>query len=135
MDPISNLTSTLASAASSSASSAAATAGGSSAKAPLTATQKAALVQLHKAATQLEGVFVGMMLKEMRSSVPDSSLFGNSMTESTFTEMLDQQRAQSMANSGSLGIGKILENQLKQSVLGDAATESKVNIPTQGELL
>lgn len=95
----------------------------------LTPVQKAALQKLHTVATQLEGVFVGMMLKEMQSSVPDSSLYGSSPTETTFTEMLNDQRAQSMAQSGTLGVGKIIEQQLRTSVLGNASQEAKIGVP------
>ena len=105
-------------------------AAGTASKTPLTPTQQAALGRLHSAATQLEGVFVGMMLKEMRSSVPEDSLFGSSPTESTFTEMLDQQRSQAMAQAQSFGVGKLIENQLRATVLGDAAQESQVGVPT-----
>lgn len=107
---------------------------GAASDASLTATQKKALSRLHGAASQLEGVFLGMMLKEMRASIPESSLFGSSPTESTFNEMLDQQRAQSMAQSQTLGVGRILEAQLRDSVLQNAGAESQVGIPNQGGL-
>jgi Rod binding domain-containing protein len=44
--------------------------------APLTADQTTALKKLHDAATQLEGVFVGMLFKEMHSDKPDADIFG-----------------------------------------------------------
>ena len=71
-----------------------------------------------------------MMLKEMRSTVPTDSLVGNSNAQDMFNSMLDDQRAQSMAQTGSLGIGKLIEGQLKNSVLSNAANESKVAIPS-----
>jgi hypothetical protein len=44
---------------------------------PLTADQQAALKKLHDAATQLEGVFAGMLFKEMHKTVPDDGgIFG-----------------------------------------------------------
>jgi Rod binding domain-containing protein len=46
--------------------------------------------------------------------------------------MLDEQRSQSVAQSGSMGIARVLEEQLKRSVLSDAARESKTQVP--GEL-
>jgi flagellar protein FlgJ len=98
----------------------------------LTADQKTALAHLHTAANQFEGVFVGMVLKEMRASVSKDSLFGNSNASEMFNSMLDDQRAQSMAETGSLGIGKMVESQLKATVLANAAHESKVGVPTGG---
>ncbi len=100
----------------------------------LTPTQTAALAKLHTAATQLEGVFLGMMMKEMRATVPENSLFGSSPAETTFNEMLDEQRSQSMAGTGMLGVAKIMENQLRSSVLSDAAHEAKVGMPAKDNL-
>jgi len=98
--------------------------------ATLTPVQKTAMAHLHAAAQQFEGVFVGMMLKEMRAGVAKDSLFGDSPATDMFNSMLDNQRAQSMAQTGSLGIAKMVESQLKSTVLADAAHESKVGVPT-----
>lgn len=100
----------------------------------LTPTQQQALDHLHKAATQLEGVFLDMLFSAMRETVPKESIFGKqSMAEDTFQTMLDEQRSQSMAQSGSFGIAKVLEQQLRASVLSDASRESKSSIPRELE--
>lgn len=92
--------------------------------------QKKALERLHQAASQLEGVFLNMLLSEMRKTVPQQSIFGkNSQTEEVFQGMLDQQRADDMAKSGSFGIARVLENQLRESVLSDAKSESQAQVP------
>lgn len=99
----------------------------------LTPQQKTALSRLHTAATQLEGVFLNMLFSAMRDTVPQETIFGQqSNGEQMFQGMLDEQRAQSMAQSGSLGIARVLEQQLRQSVLADASRESKTQVP--GEL-
>jgi Rod binding domain-containing protein len=86
--------------------------------APLTADQEAALKKLHVAATQLEGVFVNMLFKQMRQAAPKVSLTGKvSESERTFNEMLDTARADKLAQSGSLGMAKIIEGQLRAGVL------------------
>lgn len=96
----------------------------------LTTEQQAALKRLHQAASQLEGVFLNMLFSEMRKTVPQDSIFGkNSQTEDVFQGMLDQQRADAMAQSGSFGIARVLENQLRDSVLSDAKRESHTQIP------
>ena len=46
-----------------------------------------------------------------------------SQAEQTFGEMLDEKRAESLASTGALGIGKVLEQQLRAAVLGPAASE------------
>lgn len=99
-----------------------------------TPAQKAALSHLHTAATQLEGVFLDMLFSAMRETVPQQSIFGKeSGAEQTFQSMLDEQRSQQMAQSGTLGIAKVLEAQLKQSVLADASRESKMHVPKELE--
>lgn len=103
-------------------------------KPELTPQQKAALGRLHTATTQLEGVFLDMLFSAMRETVPQESIFGKeSNGEQTFQTMLDEQRSQSMAQSGNLGIGRVLEEQLRQSVLSDAARESKTDVPRELE--
>lgn len=92
--------------------------------------QTKALERLHQAASQLEGVFLNMLFSEMRKTVPNQSIFGkSSQTEEVFQGMLDQQRADEMAKTGSFGIARVLENQLRESVLGDAKHESEAQVP------
>jgi peptidoglycan hydrolase FlgJ len=87
-----------------------------------TADQQQALTKLHQAAQQMESLFVDMLFKEMRKSAPSTSLTGKvSNAEQTFGEMLDTKRAEELSKSGALGIGKILEEQLRGSVVGDAS--------------
>jgi Rod binding domain-containing protein len=88
--------------------------------APLTAAQTAALKKLHEAATQLEGVFVGMLFKEMHSTVQQDGLFGpQSNADKTWNDMLDEKRADAIAQTGSFGIAKMIESQLRATVLAE----------------
>ena len=90
-----------------------------SASIPVSAEQQQALAKLHQAAQQMESLFVDMLFKEMRKSSPAVSLTGKtSNAEQTFGEMLDEKRAEELAKSGSLGIGRILEQQLRAAVIG-----------------
>jgi Rod binding domain-containing protein len=96
--------------------------------APLTADQQAALKKLHAAATQLEGVFVGMLYKEMESTVPKDGILGKqSNAESMWQDMLVEKQSDAMAQSGSFGIAKMVENQLRASVL--ASSSAVPNLP------
>ena len=91
----------------------------SSAGAPLTAAQSDALKKLHEAATQLEGVFVGMLFKDMHKNAPKTNLFGKiNSSDQTWNDVLDEKRSDALAKSGSLGIAKIVEQQLRASVIG-----------------
>ena len=97
---------------------------------PVTPEQKQALTRLHEAATQFESVFAGMLFKEMRKTESDTSLTGKiSNAESTFRDMLDEKRADELAKTGSLGIAKVLEEQLRSAVLGTNPTQGTPRKP------
>jgi flagellar protein FlgJ len=97
-----------------------------------TPVQKQALEKLHQAAQQFEGVFLNMLFKTMREGQAKTSLTGKvSDAEQTYGEMLDQNRADAMAKTGALGIGSILENQLRASVLANAASEANAKLPNE----
>jgi Rod binding domain-containing protein len=88
-------------------------------QAPLTAEQETSLKKLREAAQQLEGVFVGLLFKQMRASAPTTSVFGKvSEREKTFNEMLDTARADAVGKSGAFGFAKAIEAQLRDVVLG-----------------
>ena len=95
---------------------------------PLTADQQAALKKLHAAATQLEGVFVGMLFKEMQSTVPtDDGIFGKqSNAEGIWRDMLSDKQADVAAQTGQFGIAKMIESQLRAQVLASSANVPKV---------
>jgi peptidoglycan hydrolase FlgJ len=99
----------------------------------LTSDQRQALQKLHQAAQQMESLFVDMLFKEMRKTSPPVSLTGKtSNAEQTFGEMLDSKRAEDLSTTGALGIGKILEQQMRASVLGKPAEAPRVDVPEKG---
>jgi Rod binding domain-containing protein len=63
-------------------------------------------------AMQFEQMFAEMMVKEMRKSVPESSLIKQSMGENVFTEMLDREYSAKIVNSSSLGIAESIIRQM-----------------------
>jgi Rod binding domain-containing protein len=106
------------------------------AKPVLTAEQKTALKHLHETAQQFESLFVNMLFKSMRAASPQTSITGEpqSPAETTFTEMLDAKRSETMAETGAFGIGKILEDQLRSSVLANPAGAAKARMAPEGIL-
>jgi flagellar protein FlgJ len=106
------------------------------AKPPLTAEQKTALKHLHTAAQQFESLFVNMLFKSMRAASPQTSITGEKLSpaETTFTEMLDEKRSEALAQTGAFGIGKVLEDQLRESVLANPAQAAKARSATDGIL-
>ncbi|MFN2461309.1 MAG: rod-binding protein [Candidatus Velthaea sp.] len=104
------------------------------AQAPLSGEQQEALKRLHAAAQQFEAVFVNMLFKSMRETAPPVSLTGKvSSGEKMFTEMLDEKRSEQIAHSGSFGIGRILEQQLKAAA-ANPAQAAKARVPREGDL-
>jgi flagellar protein FlgJ len=105
-------------------------------KPPLTAEQRAALAHLHKVAQQFESLFVNMLFKSMRAASPQTSITGAPLSpaETTFTEMLDAKQSEKMAETGAFGIGKILEKQLRDSVLANPSGAAKARLAPDGIL-
>ena len=100
----------------------------------LTPEQQEALKRLHEAATQFEGVFMQMVMDAMQETVPKDSVFGQeSASEETWQSMLNDERAQAMAKDGGLGIGRVLEEQMRSQVLSDAHQEAHVDVNRRTE--
>jgi len=74
---------------------------------------------LEAAGKRFEAIFVGMMLKSMRTAKLGDGLFDNNAGEQ-FRDMQDQQLSQSMAEHAPIGIGKAMTAFLERA----AATES-----------
>lgn len=70
--------------------------------------------KLEQACDDFEAVLLGYMLKTMRQTVPESSLFESSNQQEIFQSMFDQEIATNISRSEkSLGIGDALYNELK----------------------
>lgn len=85
---------------------------------------------LKAAAQQFESVFMNMMMKSMRDATPQDGMFDSEQTK-TFTAMLDQQLAQSMATRG-IGLADAMVKQLSRYVphTGQAAGAAAGNQST-----
>jgi len=68
---------------------------------------------LENASKQFESLLLNFMIREMRATVPESTLFPPSMAEDIFKGMLDEQIAGEMAQNGGIGISRMIFNQLK----------------------
>ncbi|MDE2600376.1 MAG: flagellar assembly peptidoglycan hydrolase FlgJ [Rhodocyclaceae bacterium] len=66
---------------------------------------------LRAAAKQFEALFLQMVLKSMRDSVPREGLFDSDQTR-MYESLLDQQLALNMSGKGSLGLAAMIEKQL-----------------------
>jgi flagellar protein FlgJ len=67
------------------------------------------------AAKQFEAYFMQMMLRSMRETISQDGPFDSQETK-TFTEMFDQQVAQSISQSRGMGLGDTLAAQIEQQM-------------------
>ncbi|TKB47254.1 flagellar assembly peptidoglycan hydrolase FlgJ [Ferrimonas sediminicola] len=93
---------------------------------------------LEEVALQFEGIFLGMMLKEMRSANAafESDSPFNSQTTKFYREMQDQQLVSELAGKGTLGLAELMVAQLggdqhltPASVLRGAASAIAPHVP------
>ncbi|MCG8708897.1 flagellar assembly peptidoglycan hydrolase FlgJ [Brenneria sp. 4F2] len=89
---------------------------------------------LEKVARQFEGLFVNMMLKSMRSALPQDGMLTNDQTR-LYTSMYDQQMAQDLSTKG-LGLADMIVKQMgKQPSELPADSVGKVAMPLDQERL
>jgi len=69
---------------------------------------------LKLAAQQFESLVLDIVLKSMRKTVSEESLFDNESTR-LYTDMLDQEMSKKIASNGGLGLADMLLKQLEQS--------------------
>ena len=76
-----------------------------------------------EAVAGLEALFIHMMLREMRKTIPDNGgIFGKSAAMGTMEGMMDEYLAEELAKSGQIGIARLAEQQLTNQK-GTAATD------------
>jgi len=85
---------------------------------------------LRAAAKQFETVFMSMVLKSMRDTVPKDGLMSGGSEEQMFQGMLDQQFAQSMADGKGAGLADLIVQQLSRNLNVDQSTDAKIDAGT-----
>ena len=86
--------------------------------------QKDPQAGLKAAAQQFETLFLQMVLKSMRDTVPADGLLQSDQTR-FYNSLLDQQMAHNMASSGNgIGFARLIEQQLGQHLAGEASGET-----------
>jgi peptidoglycan hydrolase FlgJ len=93
--------------------------------------QKDSKAGLHKAAQEFESMFLQMVLKSMRDTVPQDGLFNSDQTR-FYTSMLDQQMAQDLSSKGSMGFAKMLEEQFNRAA-GTSVSSAAPNAANSSE--
>jgi flagellar protein FlgJ len=85
--------------------------------------------QIKKVAQDFEGLFVGMMMKSMRSTVGKDKLTGGGHGEEVYRSMLDQEYANAaVKRAGGVGLAKTIERDIirQESRKIARSVESKV---------
>lgn len=72
---------------------------------------------LKEACKGFEGMFLSMMYKEMRKTVPENTLFGKSNAEKIFEDMRDTEMMKNIADGGGVGIADMMYRQLSPQLL------------------
>ena len=67
---------------------------------------------LKRACQGFEAIFIEMMLKEMRRSVPKGGLFPDTIQKDIYTSLFDQQVAREMAEGKGIGLSDMLYKNL-----------------------
>lgn len=75
--------------------------------------------QIRAVAREFEQMFASIMVKSMRSTVPEGTLVEKSLGENLYTDMLDSEFSRMMAESNSLGLSDMIVNQLSNAEGGD----------------
>ncbi|WP_338885241.1 flagellar assembly peptidoglycan hydrolase FlgJ [Xenorhabdus sp. TH1] len=88
---------------------------------------------LRQVAQQLEGVFVQMMLKSMRSSLPQDGILSSDQTR-FYTSLYDQQIAQDLSQKG-LGFADMIVKQFSNANNVPGELASTVPMPLDNEIL
>ena len=90
--------------------------------------------KLKEIATKFESMFFGMLFKDMRSNAmteQEDPFFGQSHSQKMYQSMLDQEYADILGKSGSMGLAKTIVDQLmpqsKQGVSADDRAQSLDN--------
>jgi len=72
--------------------------------------------ELYKVSQDFEAIFIKQMLNVMRKSVSKTGLMDGGMAEDIFEDMLYDEYAKKMAESGSFGIADMIYRQLNTGV-------------------
>ncbi|NIA29234.1 MAG: transglycosylase SLT domain-containing protein [Actinobacteria bacterium] len=68
--------------------------------------------RLRKICSNFEAIFVGKLLKSMRQSSGNDSLFGDGLGAQTYQSMFDSKLSEKIAQDGGFGVGRLLFNEL-----------------------
>ncbi|MCK9525560.1 MAG: rod-binding protein [Limnochordia bacterium] len=74
---------------------------------------------LQDAAEQFEAIFLYQLMEQMRRTVPETDLLGDRRAENIFQSMLDQELATTYSQTQSVGLAKMIYEQMSRYVSED----------------
>ncbi|MCD6379222.1 rod-binding protein [bacterium] len=83
---------------------------------------------LKNAARDFEAIFVGQLFKNMYSTVGNAGVIKQSFPRKIYEEMIQREYAKVYAKRGGLGLGKIIAEQLENSMEKRALRNSRDNV-------
>ncbi len=81
--------------------------------------------KLKEACKGFEAMFLNMMYREMRATVPKDEFFGESNAMNIFKDMRDTELTKKIAEGGGIGLGDLLYRQLAPTVLAQEEAMAK----------
>ena len=81
-------------------------------------------IKLKKACQEMEGVFLNMLLKSMRATVPKDSLDGENSHIDTIQSMMDMELTRNMAAAGGTGFADMMYRNLKNQAAQKQSAET-----------
>lgn len=82
--------------------------------------------ELRKACEGFEAMFLSMMYRQMRATVPENELFGESNALKIFQDMRDDELMKNVAAGGGIGIADMMYKQLKPQVESRNAAQNVI---------
>ena len=70
-------------------------------------------VKLKKTCQEMEGVFLNLLLKSMRATVPKNTLDGQSNHSDTLLSMMDMEMTRNLAAAGGTGLADMMYRNIK----------------------
>lgn len=70
------------------------------------------LAQIKNVSREFESIFLNYMLQQMRKTVPEDSLMGNSPAKDIFMGMQDEELSKELSRAGGIGLAAMLYSQL-----------------------
>jgi len=88
------------------------------------------LAKLRWVAQEFEAVFLGVLMRSMRATVPENELFGKSGASRLYRDLHDQEMARGLAGSGAgLGISDLIEAQFSDHIQSDGKAGPDGGLP------